>query len=131
MRVCKGSFPFFGYIRAMNIWLISATQYADDGTLWAVMLAQVEKGTWKVIQKSNLVTVDKVIKLIRDGKLVLAIWPEADRDKTLGVQVVPLPGGGETLETISQGDASDRRMDQLMSVDDMLKLAGNTGPAKH
>lgn len=107
----------------MAIWLITAVQYTDRARdeIKAYAIGQVDnfedmaKGGLK---QGALKTPRDVIKLIRNGDTVLATWLDGD-GKTLAqtVGIVPLPGGAEGLEAISQGPPANLKLRDLPDLD--------------
>lgn len=111
-------------IPSMRIWLITSVLLADDGqTLLAATVGEVDEKTHRVLSPIRLKQTPEIVAMIKSGKKVQAIWPAEEGDLMWDVQIVPAPGGGETIETITEGYEDDRTMAQLWTVDDLAAAA--------
>lgn len=103
----------------MNYWVITAALYEENDQLQGVMLAKIEGGTEKIIEKATLTPVQKVIDIIRAGHTVLALWPTNSEERALVVGISHCPNDVEILRTLAKGKTKTRGLEQIWSVYDM------------
>lgn len=105
------------------MWLIAAVQYADREMQVvkayfvgeAASVADIATGG---VRQAVLKSTHEVAALIHKGDNVFAIWTKEDGGLLAQlVGIVPMPGGAEALEAISQGAPADRKLRELPDVD--------------
>jgi hypothetical protein len=107
----------------MSIWLITSVLLADDKTLLGATVAEINETTHALITPVRLMETAEIVAMVKVGKTVKAIWPGEQTDLWWDVQVVPATNGGETVETIAQGNADDRTIAQLWTVEELTAAA--------
>lgn len=107
----------------MNLYLLTSTMHSISGDLIAGTVGQIDPDTRAVLATATLLEAPAILKLLKDGHRLWAIYPDEEGDLIWDVEIVRNTSGVETLETVRRPTGKYRTLAELWTVDELLALA--------